>query len=176
MEEKISLFDFFKKHEQVSDLSAYIRANNISFDAILSLKTNCQSFLQYCNENESALASFNPREECKAYLAPYQQEVETEGKAWAKLDSEKRHLSDRMDYMDRDSEEFKEKDAECDYLMELRDMHKANQNKAYAILRGKECYVAGFYFFQLEMLLILVSRMDEVCTYLANKLRKGESL
>ncbi len=176
MEETVSLFDFFRKHEQVSDLSAYIRANNIPLDDILSLATVCQSFLQFCNENESALTSFNPREDCKAYLAPYQQEVETEGKVWAKLDTEKRHFSDLMDHIDRDSEDFKKKDAECDRLMELRDIHKANQNKAYAILREKECYVAGFYFFQLEMLLILVSRIDEVCTYFANKLRKGESL
>lgn len=176
MEEKVSLFDFFKKHEQVSDLVAFIKGNDILPDDILSLSNNCQSFIYFYNDNESALSSFNPSEECKAYLAPYRQEVETEGKTWAKLDTEKRHLSDRMDYMDCDSEKFKQMDAECDRLIELRDIHKARQNKAYAMLREKECYVAGFYFFQLEMLFILVNRMHDVCTYLISKYKKGDGL
>lgn len=176
MEEKISLFDFFKKHEQVSDLAAFITDNGIQSNDIQSLSNSCQSFIQFYTDNETVLSTFNPREECKAYLAPYRLEVETEGKAWAKLDTEKRHLSDRMDYMDCDSEEFKQMDAECDRLMELRDIHKAKQNKAYAIQREKECYVAGFNFFQLEMLFVLVNRMNDVCTHLISKYKEGECL
>ena len=169
MEEKISLLDFFKKHEQVSDLAAYIRDNNIQPDDVQSLLDICQSFIQFYSDNEAVLSSFNPREECKAYLAPYRLKVETEGKIWAKLDTEKRHLSDRMDYIDCDSEEFKQMDAECDRLMELRDIHKAKQNMSYAIQREKERYVAGFYFFQLEMLFVLINRMHDVCTHLISK-------
>lgn len=176
MEEKISLFDFFKRHEQVSDLATYIRDNNILPGDILPLSNCCQLFIQFYTENEAVLSTFNPREECKAYLAPYRLEVETEGKAWAKLDTEKRHLSDRMDYMDCDSKEFKQMDAECDRLMELRDIHKAKQNKAYAIQREKECYVAGFNFFQLEMLFVLVNRINDVCTHLISKYKEGECL
>ena len=176
MKEKISLLEFFRKYEQVSDLAAYIRDNNIQPDGIQSLSNTCQSFIQFYNDNESVLSLFNPREECKAYLAPYRQEVETEGKTWAKLDTEKRHLSNRMDYMDSDSEEFKQMDAECDRLMELRDIHKAKQKRAFAIQREKECYVAGFNFFQLEMLFVLVNRMHDVCTHLINKYKKGENL
>lgn len=176
MKEKISLLDFFRKYEQVSDLAAYIRDNNIQPDGIQPLSNTCQSFIQFYNDNESVLSLFNPREECKTYLAPYRQEVETEGKTWAKLDTEKRHLSNRMDYMDSDSEEFKQMDAECDRLMELRDIHKAKQKRAFAIQREKECYVAGFNFFQLEMLFVLVNRMHDVCTHLINKYKKGENL
>lgn len=176
MEDKVSLFDFFRKHEQVSDLAAYIRDNDIQPEDILALSNACLSFIQFYNENESSLSLFHPSEECDTYLAPYKQEVENEGKTWARLDTEKRQLSDRMDYMDMDSEEFKSLDAECDHLIELRDIHKANQNKAYAIQREKECYIAGFYFFQLEMLLVLICRMHDVCTHLISKCKKGESL
>ena len=176
MEEKVVLFNFFRKHEQVGDLTAYIRENDIQPDDIQPLSDACKTFIQFYNDNESALSSFNPQAECTTYLAPYKLEVEAEGKAWAKLDTEKRHLFDRMDYMDSDSEEFKTMDAECDRLIELRDKHKTKQDKAYAILREKESYIAGFYFFQLEMLFVLVNRMHGVCNHLICKRKEGVSL
>ena len=46
MKEKISLLDFFRKYEQVSDLAAYIRDNNIQPDGIQPLSNTCQSFIQ----------------------------------------------------------------------------------------------------------------------------------
>lgn len=176
IEDKVSLFTFFKKHEQVSDLVDFINTNNSPLADIISLSNTCQTFIGFYDANATAISSFNPKEESDTYLAPYREEERREGQLWAEYDTQMRQLSNIMDYMDMDSEEFWQKDAECDRLRILRDTHKANQDKASTILREKEQPIMGFYFFVPEMLMVLVSRMNDVCNLLISKIEKGGSV
>lgn len=177
IEVKVSLCDFFKKHERVSDLVAYIEDNPTDISDIVMLSDTCSRFIQFYNENATVLSSFNAQEDTNTYLAPYKKEVDVEGKAWARLDTLMKRISNRMDsIMDMESERFVMLDKAYDRIQGLRDLHRSNQNKAYKILKEKEKLIYTFYFFELEMLVVLVQRLKDVCQLLSTRMKEGGCL
>lgn len=176
IQDKISLFEFFRRHESVSDLVEYAESNRTANLDIERLKGECLEFLKIYNDNQDSLSSFSPRKESEAFLAPYKEVVEKEGRLWSDYDLQMHQLSNRMDWMDLKSEEFRQSDKEYDRLMALRDFHKSRQDKAYGIQKQKERVIMGFFFFSLDMLVFLVGRIIDICDYLLDKEKKGDDL
>ena len=107
-------------------------------------------------------SSFDTKADCNAHLQPFKE-------AWEEM-KEKAHtvwmelqgISNRLDYMPFSDPEFKSLDEKCDNLRAGYDKLHSSVNELFERYRNEQKAQAGLYYFDMEYLYVLTSRLSEI--------------
>lgn len=153
----------FYKHHQNTNTAISIIAVSI-FDSVdyyeasaSRLKGLCAEFHQLYAQSALYWDSFDFEGVCVDFLKPYKQLYE---EAQAKATAQWRHfqsLSNRLDIMPFEDQDFKDLKAVCDTIETEYHARSKEVSTLYKELRAKEDYIAEVYFFKINYLVVLVS-------------------
>ena len=166
-EEKRELWLFYKEHEDTNSLiDCAVAMADKDLNLLLS---NAQQLLKEAEEligiyksSVPLFSSFDTKADCNAHLQPFKE-------AWEEM-KEKAHtvwmelqgISNRLDYMPFSDPEFKSLDEKCDNLRAGYDKLHSSVNELFERYRNEQKAQAGLYYFDMEYLYVLTSRLSEI--------------
>ena len=166
-EEKRELWLFYKEHEDTNSLiDCAVAMADKDLNLLLS---NAQQLLKEAEEligiyksSVPLFSSFDTKADCNAHLQPFKE-------AWDEM-KEKAHtvwmelqgISNRLDYMPFSDPEFKSLDEKCDNLRAGYDKLHSSVNELFERYRNEQKAQAGLYYFDMEYLYVLTSRLSEI--------------
>ena len=166
-EEKRELWLFYKEHE---DTNALIDCAVAMADKDLNLLlADAQQLLKEAEElikvykgSASLFSSFDTKADCNAHLQPFKEAWEEMKEMAHAVWMELQGISNRLDYMPFSDPEFKSLDEKCDSLRAEYDKLHSSVNELFEKYRNEQKAQAGLYYFDMEYLYVLTSRLSEI--------------
>ena len=166
-EEKRELWLFYKEHEDTNALiDCAVAMAGKDLDLLLSeaqhLLKEAEELIGIYKSSVPLFSSFDTKADCNAHLQPFKE-------AWEEM-KEKAHtvwmelqgISNRLDYMPFSDPEFKSLDEKCDNLRAGYDKLHSSVNELFERYRNEQKAQAGLYYFDMEYLYVLTSRLSEI--------------
>ena len=166
-EEKRELWLFYKEHEDTNALiDCAVAMAGKDLDLLLA---DAQQLLKAAEEltgiyksSGPLFSSFDTKADCNAHLQPFkdawEEMKEKAHAAWMEL----QQTSNRLDYMPFSDPEFKSLDEKCDNLRAGYDKLHSSVNELFERYRNEQKAQAGLYYFDMEYLYVLTSRLSEI--------------
>ena len=130
----------------------------------------CQLYL----DNQPAFDSIDNDSLFKAHIKPYQDAEQAEMDIATPLWNEYQHLSNRLDYLPMDSDEFKTKEAQCDAVKADYDIHHAKVNELHAAYDQEVKRCSAALSFSLEDLSIVFHYMKGIAQSIIDTVTKAK--
>ena len=167
----LSLYLLYKEHQHTNTLIDYaegVLKSGEGIDRLLADATELNQLVIRCNQlytdNQEAFDSIDNDALFEAHIKPFRHAEKAEADIAAPLWKEYQRLSNRLDYLAGDSDEFKELAPKCDAVKAEYDIHHAKVNELHRIYNDevKRCSAAlSFTFEDLSVLLFYMQRISQ---------------
>ena len=136
----LSLYLLYKEHQHTNTLIDYaegVLKPGEGIDQLLADATELNQLVTRCNQlytdNQEAFDSIDNDALFEAHIKPFRDAEKAEADIAAPLWKEYQRLSNRLDYLDNSSDEFKELAPKCDAVKAKYDIHHAKVNELHQI-------------------------------------------
>ena len=167
----LSLYLLYKEHQHTNTLIDYaegVLKSGEGIDRLLADATELNQLVTRCNQlytdNQEAFDSIDNDVLFETHIKPFRDAEKAEADIAAPLWTEYQRMSNRLDYLDGDSDEFKELEPECDAVKAEYDSHHAKVNELHRIWGDevKRCSVAlSFTLEDLSVLFFYLQRISQ---------------
>ena len=166
-EEKRELWLFYKEHEDTNALiDCAVAMADKDLDLLLSdaqqLLKETEELTKVYKSSASLFSSFDTKADCNAHLQPFKEAWEEMKEKAHTVWMELQRTSNRLDYMDYSDPEFKSLDEKCDSLRAEYNKLHSSVNELFERYRNEQKALAGLYYFDMEYLYVLTSRLSEI--------------
>ena len=162
------IVDFFihyqSTNELVSNAIEQIRSKaEGALDEFTELQYAMESFLVFYSDNEKKLNALDFKGDCSKYLEQFDnayKSASTEATStWKRI----QELSNKLDFMWETDEEYPPLRKECDEKESLYyNTLKPQVDRLFAEYKKQEEYIAPIYYFEMDMLVVLVTKMKDI--------------
>ena len=180
-EDLLSLYILYKAYNHTDSIIDYAKAvidSGNGIDQLLADATSLNQMVGRCSQlyidNKAAFDSIDSLSLFKAHIKPFQDAEQTEIDIATPLWKEYQHLSNRLDYLDNDSDEFKQMDAQCDAVKAEYDIHHARVNELHRICDQEIRRCSGAMSFTLEDLSVLFFYMQRISQTIIDTITKPQ--
>ena len=180
-EDFLSLYILYKEYNNTNPIIDYAKAvlnTGEDIDQLLAdakvLKEHIAEGYQLYLDNQQAFDSIDNKSLFKAHIKPFQDAEQAEMDIATPLWKEYQHLSNRLDYLDNDSDEFKQMDAQCDAVKAEYDIHHARVNELHRICDEEIRRCSGAMSFTLEDLSVLFFYMQRISQTIIDTITKPQ--
>ena len=180
-EDLLSLYILYKEYNHTDSIIDYAKAvidSGKGIDQLLAdameLNQQVTDCCQLYKSNQQAFDAIDSLSLFKAYIKPFQDAEQAEIDIATPLWQEYQHLSNRLDYLDNDSDEFKQMDAQCDAVKAEYDIHHARVNELHRICDEEIRRCSGVMSFTLEDLSILFFYMQRISRTIIDTITKPQ--
>ena len=180
-EDLLSLYILYKEYNHTDSIIDYAKAvidSGKGIDQLLAdameLNQQVTDCCQLYKSNQQAFDAIDSLSLFKAYIKPFQDAEQAEIDIATPLWQEYQHLSNRLDYLDNDSDEFKQMDAQCDAVKAEYDIHHARVNELHRICDEEIRRCSGVMSFTLEDLSILFFYMQRISQTIIDTINKPQ--
>ena len=180
-EDFLSLYILYKEYNNTNPIIDYAKAvinSGEGIDQLLAdakvLKELVVEGYQLYLDNQQAFDSIDNKSLFKAHIKPYEEAEQAEIAIATPLWKEYQHLSNRLDYIPMDSDEFKTKDEQCDAVKAEYDIHHAKVNELHAAYDNEVKRCSGALIFSLEDLSIVFHYMKGIALSIIDTITKAK--
>lgn len=180
-EDLLSLYILYKEYNHTDFIIDYAKAVIDSGEGIdqlladaMELNQQVTDCCQLYKSNQQAFDAIDSLSLFKAYIKPFQDAEQAEIDIATPLWQEYQRLSNRLDYLDNDSDEFKQMDAQCDAVKAEYDIHHARVNELHRICDEEIRRCSGVMSFTLEDLSILFFYMQRISQTIIDTINKPQ--
>ena len=131
-------------------------------DIAKQLSDATNSFCLIYNQNAELFQSFDPKPICDAYLKPFEEQYESAKNISTQLWKEYSELSNRLDFMAYEDEEYKPTEDKCDKAKAEYDKAHTKTHELFARFDKERRKTASLYYFDMMFLEVLVTRIDRI--------------
>lgn len=180
-EQLLALYLIYKKHQHTNTLIDYADGVLKSDQGLDQLLTDAQALNEQIakgcllyQDNRQAFDSIDNDSLFAAHIKPFQNAEEAEVEIATSLWKEYQSLSNRLDYLDRETDEFREMDAKCDDIKADYDKHHAKVDEVHEVWHQevKRCAVALA--FKLEDLSLVFFYLQRITRSIIDTLTKAK--
>ena len=167
----LSLYLLYKGHQHTNTLIDYaegVLKSGDGIDQLLADATELNQLVTRCNQlytdNRKAFDNIDNDALFEAHIKPFRNAEKAEADIAAPLWKEYQRLSNRLDYLAGDSDEYKELEPKCDAVKAEYDIHHAKVNELHRICDDeiRRCSVAlSFTFEDLSVLFYYMQRISQ---------------
>ena len=136
----LSLYLLYKEHQHTNTLIDYaegVLKSGEGIDQLLADATELNQLVTKCDQlytdNQEAFDSIDNDALFETHIKPFRDAEKAEADIAAPLWKEYQRLSNRLDYLDNNSDEFKELEPECDAVKTEYDIHHAKVNELHRL-------------------------------------------
>ena len=180
-EDFLSLYILYKEYNNTNPIIDYAKAvinSGEGIDQLLAdakvLKELVVEGYQLYLDNQQAFDSIDNKSLFKAHIKPYEEAEQAEIAIATPLWKEYQHLSNRLDYIPMDSDEFKTKDEQCDAVKAEYDIHHAKVNELHRACDNEIKRCSGAISFTLEDLSVLFFYMQRISQTIIDTITKSQ--
>ena len=177
----LSLYLLYKEHQHTNTLIDYAESvlkSGEGIDKLLADATELNQLVTRCNRlytgNQKAFDSIDNDALFEAHIKPFRDAEKAEADIAAPLWKEYQQLSNRLDFMDRDDEEFKQLNAESDAVKAQYDIHHAKVNELHRIYNDEVKRCSAALSFTLEDLSVLFFYMQRISQTIIDTITKPQ--
>lgn len=177
----LSLYILYKEYNNTNPIIDYAKAvinSGEGIDQLLAdakvLKEKVEEGYQLYLDNQQAFDSIDSKSLFKAHIKPFQDAEQAEINIATPLWKEYQHLSNRLDYIPMDSDEFKTKDEQCDAVKAEYDIHHAKVNELHSAYDNEAKRCSGALIFSLEDLSIVFYYMKGIAQSIIDTITKAK--
>ena len=158
---------FFKFFNEFQDTNTLIEAAEALAHKSLDELANEIATLSVCIDRFMTLKGLNVfpidyKSICKQMLHPYEEMYGKAKDISTQLWRDYQSMSNRLDYLPFDSDEYKELDRQCDAAKSAYDKAHADTNQAYQEYDAKQREYADLNFFKTEYVYVLIDKIKEI--------------
>lgn len=180
-EDFLSLYILYKEYNNTNPIIDYAKAvinSGEGIDQLLAdakvLKEKVEEDYQLYLDNQQAFDSIDNNSLFKAHIKPFQDAEQAEIDIATPLWKEYQHLSNRLDYLPMDSDEFKTKDEQCDAVKAEYDIHHAKVNELHSAYDNEVKRCSSALIFSLEDLSIVFYYMKGIAQSIIDTITKAK--
>ena len=177
----LSLYLLFKGHQHTNTLIDYaegVLKSGEGIGQLLADATKLNQLVTRCNQlytdNQEAFDSIDNDALFEAHIKPFRDAEKAEADIAAPLWKEYQCLSNRLDYLDGGSDEFKELAPECDAVKAEYDIHHAKVNELHRIYNNEVKRCSAALSFTLEDLSVLFFYMQRISQSIIDTITKPQ--
>lgn len=170
IEDERAVVDFMIRYHETNDMVSYaINGIRNESDKTLAeftgLLQKAESFLAFYNVNCTSLNSIDFKADSKKYLKTFDEEYRQAAAEATTIWKRIQELSNSLDYMWDTDEHYPSYRSECDEKESLYyNVLQPRVDRLFAEYKKQETYIAPIYYFELEMLVIVVMKMKDIST------------
>ena len=175
----LSLYLLYKEHQHTNTLIDYaegVLKSGEGIDQLLADATELNQLVTKCNQlytyNQEAFDNIDNDALFEAHIKPFRNAEKAEADIAAPLWKKYQQLSNRLDFMDRDDEEFKQLNAESDAVKAQYDIHHAKVNELHQIYNDEVKRCSAALSFTLEDLSVLFFYMQRISRTIIDTITK----
>ena len=167
----LSLYLLYKEYQHTNNMIDYaegVLRSGEGIDQLLAEATELNQLVTRCNQlytdNQEAFDNIDNDALFEAHIKPFRDAKKAEADIATPLWKEYQRLSNRLDYLDNDSDDFKELAPECDAVKAKYDIHHAKVNELHRKYNDevKRCSAAlSFTFEDLSVLFFYMQRISQ---------------
>lgn len=180
-EDLLSLYILYKEYNHTDSIIDYAKSVIDSGEGIDHLLADARELNQQVTDcyqlyldNQQAFDSIDGHSLFKAHIKPFQNAEQAEVDIATPLWKEYQHLSNRLDYLDFDSDEYKQMDAQCDAVKADYDIHHAKVNELHRACNNEIKRCSGAISFTLEDLSVLFFYMQRISQTIIDTITKSQ--
>ena len=180
-EDLLSLYILYKEYNHTDSIIDYAKEvidSGKGIDQLLADATELNQSVGRCSQlyidNKAAFDAIDSLSLFKAHIKPFQDAEKAEIDIATPLWKEYQHLSNRLDYLDFDSDEYKQLDAQCDTVKAEYDIHHARVNELHRICDDETRRCSGAMSFTLEDLSVLFFYMQRISQTIIDTINKPQ--
>ena len=180
-EDFLSLYILYKEYNNTNPIIDYAKAvlnSGEGIDQLLAdakvLKEHVAEGYQLYLDNQQAFDSIDSKSLFKAHIKPFQDAEQAEIDIATPLWKKYQHLSNRLDYLPMDSDEFKTKEEQCDAVKAEYDIHHAKVNELHSAYDNEVKRCSGALIFSLEDLSIVFYYMKGIAQSIIDTISKAK--
>ena len=177
----LSLYLLFKEHQHTNTLIDYAKGVLKSGEGIgqlLADATELNQLVTRCNQlytdNQETFDSIDNNALFEAHIKPFRDAEKAEADIAAPLWNEYQHLSNRLDYLDNNSDDFKELAPKCDAVKAEYNIHHAKVNELHQIYNDEVKRCSAALSFTLEDLSVLFFYMQRISQTIIDTITKPQ--
>ena len=177
----LSLYLLYKEHQHTNTLIDYadsVLKSGEGIDKLLSDATDLNLSVTRCNQlytnNQQAFDSIDNDALFEAHIKPFRDAEKTETEIATPLWKEYQSLSNRLDFLDRDPDEFREIEAKCDTVKAEYDLHHAKVEELHTAWRNEVKRCSAALTFKIEDLSLVFIYMQRISKSIIDTITKAK--
>ena len=177
----LSLYLLYIEYQHTNALIDYaegVLKSGEGIDRLLADATELNQLVTRCNQlytdNQEAFDSIDNDALFEAHIKPFRDAEKAEADIAAPLWKEYQRLSNRLDYLDNGSDEFKELVLKCDAVKAKYDIHHAKVNELHRIYNNEVKRCSAALSFTLEDLSVLFFYMQRISRTIIDTITKTQ--
>ena len=166
-EEKL-IVDFFIHYQSTNDLVSeaieQIRSEaEGALDMFAGMQHDMEEFLVFYSNNEKKLNALDFKRDCNKYLEQFDNAYKSDSTEATLTWKQVQELSNKLDFMWETDEKYPTLRKECDEKESLYyNILKPQVDRLFAEYKKQEEYIAPIYYFDMNMLIVLVTKMKDI--------------
>ena len=177
----LSLYLLYKEHQHTNALIDYaegVLKSGEGIDRLLADATELNQLVTRCNQlytgNQEAFGNIDNDALFEAHIKPFRDAEKAEADIAAPLWKEYQRLSNRLDYLDNGSDEFKELVLKCDAVKAKYDIHHAKVNELHRLYNDEVKRCSAALSFTLEDLSVLFFYIQRISRTIIDTITKTQ--
>ena len=177
----LSLYLLYKEHQHTNTLIDYAEAvlkSGEGIEQLLAEATELNQLVTKCNrlytDNQEAFDSIDNDALFEAHIKPFRDAEKAEADIAAPLWKEYQRLSNRLDYLAGDSDEFKEIEVKCDAVKAEYDLHHAKVEELHTAWRNEVKRCSAALTFKIEDLSLVFIYMQRISKSIIDTVTKAK--
>ena len=177
MEQAMRFYRFFNDFQDTNSLIEDAEA--LAHENLDVLEEEIKSLLSLIDKFKTFTLAIDYKEVCEQQLQPYEERYETAKGLSTQLWQDYQSMSNRLDYLPLDSDEYKELYQQCDAAKAAYDIAHADTERLYNEYDAKRREYADLYFFKIDYVDVLTEKVKGIAESIMldiSNLRKEGSL
>lgn len=177
----LSLYLLYKEYQHTNALIDYaegVLKSGEGIDRLLADATELNQLVTRCNQlytgNQKAFDNIDNDALFEAHIKPFRDAEKAEADIAAPLWKEYQRLSNRLDYLDNGSDEFKELVLKCDAVKAKYDIHHAKVNELHRLYNDEVKRCSAALSFTLEDLSVLFFYIQRISRTIIDTITKTQ--
>ena len=177
----LSLYLLYIEYQHTNALLDYadgVLKSGEGIDRVLADATELNQFVTRCNQlytgNQKAFDNIDNDALFEAHIKPFRDAEKAEADIAAPLWKEYQRLSNRLDYLDNGSDEFKELVLKCDAVKAKYDIHHAKVNELHRLYNDEVKRCSAALSFTLEDLSVLFFYIQRISRTIIDTITKTQ--
>ena len=180
-EDFLLLYILYKEYNHTDSIIDYAKAiidSGEGIDQLLADARELHRLVTDCNQlyknHQQAFDSIDSHSLFEVHIKPFREAEKAEADIAAPLWKEYQQLSNRLDFLDNGSDEFKELEPQCDTIKAEYDIHHAKVNELHRMYNGEVKRCSAALSFTLEDLSVLFFYMQRISETIINTITKPQ--
>ena len=177
----LSLYLLYKEHQHTNTLIDYaegVLKSGEGIEQLLAEATELNQWVTKCNQlytdNQEAFDSIDNDALFEAHIKPFRDAEKAEADIATPLWKEYQSLSNRLDFLDNDSDEFKKLEPKCDTVKAEYDLHHAKANELHRIYNDEVKRCSAALSFKIEDLSLVFIYMQRISLSIIDTITKSQ--